>query len=192
MNGKINAARRPDVGGYGCLAGTASGARQAAYGYSRSPGTRQTVRIPPLVASAENSEADRWPLQSFLELGALPGAVPCARLHTRQVMWEWCLTEVSDSTELVVSELVTNAVQASRATGQPEPVRLWLLSDTAQVLILVWDASPLLPAPAEVSDDAESGRGLLLVETLSEQWASHSPPGEAGKYVWARIGNAGR
>jgi hypothetical protein len=88
VNGKMNAASCPDVGGHGCLAGTASGARQATYGYSRSAGTRQTVRIPPLVASVENSEADRWPLRSFLELGALPGAVPCARLHTRQVLWE--------------------------------------------------------------------------------------------------------
>jgi hypothetical protein len=32
---------------------------------------------------------DQWPLQSFLELGALPGAVPCARLHTRHLLWEW-------------------------------------------------------------------------------------------------------
>src|SRR6266536_411255 len=33
--------------------------------------------------------ADHWPLQTFLELGALPGAVPCARLHARQLLWEW-------------------------------------------------------------------------------------------------------
>jgi hypothetical protein len=30
-----------------------------------------------------------WPLQSHLELGAFDTAVPCARLHTRQVLWEW-------------------------------------------------------------------------------------------------------
>ncbi len=30
-----------------------------------------------------------WPLESFLELGALPSAVPCARYHCRQVLWEW-------------------------------------------------------------------------------------------------------
>ncbi len=35
------------------------------------------------------SMADEWPLQSFLELGALPGAVPSARLHARHLMWEW-------------------------------------------------------------------------------------------------------
>jgi hypothetical protein len=35
--------------------------------------------------------ADPWPLQSHLELGALPTAVPCARLHARQMLWEWGL-----------------------------------------------------------------------------------------------------
>jgi hypothetical protein len=35
--------------------------------------------------------AARWPLRSALDLGALPGAVPCARLHARQVVWEWGL-----------------------------------------------------------------------------------------------------
>jgi len=33
--------------------------------------------------------ADEWPLRSYLELGALPSAVPCARLHAKQVLWEW-------------------------------------------------------------------------------------------------------
>jgi hypothetical protein len=34
-------------------------------------------------------KASDWPLRSYLELAALPGAVPCARLHARQVLWEW-------------------------------------------------------------------------------------------------------
>jgi anti-sigma regulatory factor (Ser/Thr protein kinase) len=131
---------------------------------------------------------DLWPLQSFLELGALPGAVPCARLHTRQMLWEWRLTALTDSTELVVSELVTNAVQASRATGQAAPVRLWLLSDTAQILILVWDASPHPPVRADISDDTENGRGLLLVEAISDQWGCYFPADHGGKSPWDRHG----
>ena len=42
--------------------------------------------------SQGNDLTGRWPLRSFLELGALPSAVPCARLHARQVLWEWRLT----------------------------------------------------------------------------------------------------
>jgi anti-sigma regulatory factor (Ser/Thr protein kinase) len=113
----------------------------------------------------------QWPLHSFLELGALPGAVPCARLHARQLLWEWGLAALTDRTELVVSELVTNAIQASRITGQASSVWLWLLSDKAQVLVLVWDASPRSPVRADVNDDTENGRGLLLVEAVSEKWA---------------------
>ena len=111
----------------------------------------------------------QWPLHSFLEFGALPGAVPCARLHTRQLLWEWGLAAITDSTELVVSELITNAIQASRATGLAAPVRLWLLSDKAQVLVLVWDTSPHPPVQAAISDETENGRGLLLVEAISQQ-----------------------
>jgi anti-sigma regulatory factor (Ser/Thr protein kinase) len=140
----------------------------------------------------------QWPLHSFLELGALPGAVPCARLHTRQVLWEWRLTALSDSTEAVVSELVTNSVQASRATAHAAPVRLWLLADTAQILILVWDASPHPPVRADVSDETENGRGLLLVETISTQWGwyvpaghgSTSPGDQHGKVVWALVASS--
>lgn len=33
--------------------------------------------------------SDEWPLQTFLELGAFPSAVPCARLHARHMLWEW-------------------------------------------------------------------------------------------------------
>jgi hypothetical protein len=54
-----------------------------------------------------------WPLRSHLELGALPSAVPCARLHTKQVLWEWGVQALIDPAELIVSELVTTALYAS-------------------------------------------------------------------------------
>ena len=127
-----------------------------------------------------------WPLQDFLELGALPGAVPCARLHARQVIWEWGLTAMADSVEILVSELVTNAVYASRGLGLVTSVRLWLLSDAEQVLITVWDASPYAPIHADVSVEAESGRGLLLVGAISFQWGTNDSPA-GGKTVWALL-----
>ncbi len=61
--------------------------------------------------------AVQWPYRTFLELGALAGAVPSARLHVRLVLLEWGLAALSDDTELLVSELVTNGVRASRAMG---------------------------------------------------------------------------
>lgn len=123
-----------------------------------------------------------WPLRSFLELGALPSAVPCARLHARQVAWEWGLAQLGDDLELLVSELMTNAVAAARAL---EPVRLWLLSDASQITVLVWDPSPQPPERTPIDDEAESGRGLLLVEAVSRRWGWYPMRGTAGKVVWA-------
>jgi anti-sigma regulatory factor (Ser/Thr protein kinase) len=127
-----------------------------------------------------------WPLRSFLDLGALPGAVPCARLHTRQVAWEWGLAGLSYDAALIVSELVTNAVAAARAVEPVWPVRLWLLSDAARIAVLVWDANPGPPVRSEADATAESGRGLLLVETISDQWGWY--PTDVGKVVWALTG----
>jgi anti-sigma regulatory factor (Ser/Thr protein kinase) len=128
-----------------------------------------------------------WPLGSHLELGALPGAVPSARLHTRHLLWEWGLTGLADDAELVVSELTTNAVHASQPLPQFPPVRLWLLSDRKQVLILVWDANPQPPTRIDPAAAAETGRGLLLVEAITKQWGSCAPEAMGGKIVWALI-----
>jgi anti-sigma regulatory factor (Ser/Thr protein kinase) len=127
--------------------------------------------------------AVQWPYRTFLELGALTGAIPSARLHARLVLQEWGLAAVSDDIELLVSELVTNGVRASRAMGR-DAVRMWLVSDLRQVVVFVWDASPLSPARADPGADAESGRGLLLVEALSDRWGHFDYDG-GGKVVWA-------
>jgi anti-sigma regulatory factor (Ser/Thr protein kinase) len=62
---------------------------------------------------------DPWPLRSSLVLGALSSAVPCASLHVKHVLWEWGLNSLAERAELLVSELVTNAVTAAGQPGQP-------------------------------------------------------------------------
>jgi anti-sigma regulatory factor (Ser/Thr protein kinase) len=133
------------------------------------------------------SPGREWPLRDFMELGALDSSVPCARYHARQILWEWGLTSLGDSVELVVAELMTNALSASQGLEWPSPVRLWLLSDRANVLVVVWDADPRAPAPIELTDLAESGRGLVLVDAVSAQWDWYATPGAAGKVVHALI-----
>lgn len=168
------------------MCGTISSTRQTG-GHARHnirpPGTQ--VRIPPIPDPQGNDLTARWPLRNFLELGALPSAVPCARLHTRQLLWEWQLTALEDDAELLVSELVTNAIQATQADDRTASVRLWLLADQTQVVMLVWDASPLPPVPVSGSETEENGRGLLLVDTLSERWGYL--PAVGGKFVWATL-----
>ena len=132
----------------------------------------------------------KWCLCSHLDLGALPSAVPCARLHATQVLWEWGLTGLSERIELVVSELVTNAVHASRELTRYPVVRLWLLADDSRVLVLVWDANPRPPTRLHTDDEAERGRGLILVESVSDGWNWFCPEGVDGKIVWAELGPA--
>jgi len=129
--------------------------------------------------------AAQWPLRDFLQSGPLASAVPSARLHARQVVRDWGLAVLSEDVELLVSELMTNAVAAARQMGAAAPVRLWLLSDTTQVLILVWDSSPQSPSRGPSDESAESGRGLRIVEALSQHWESCPTPYLGGKVVWA-------
>ena len=132
--------------------------------------------------------ADLWPLQNCLELVPLASAVPCARQHMRQVLREWDLTDLGETGELVVSELLTNAVRATQIAEVFAPVRLWQLSDKRSVMILVWDSSPQPPQRIDTACDAENGRGLLLVEAISMRWGWHVPHSLVGKVVWAQIG----
>jgi anti-sigma regulatory factor (Ser/Thr protein kinase) len=152
---------------------------------------------PLITTSPATPSSIEWDLRTHLELGALPSAVPCARLHTRQVLWEWHLDGLADTSELVVSELVTNAVNASggltgsRRSGRwvpgTPPMRLWVSSDRRRVLIQVWDGNDRLPTPQHAGTDDESGRGLLLVESLSAEWGSYPPERSSGKLIWALI-----
>src|ERR1700676_683033 len=106
--------------------------------------------------SRKRDPADSWPLRSYLQLGALPGAVPCARLHAKLVLWEWGLDHLVETAELLVSEIVTNAVRAAvgpeagpggtqRPGGLPS-VWFWLAANRPNALIQVWDGSEETPS----------------------------------------------
>jgi anti-sigma regulatory factor (Ser/Thr protein kinase) len=126
-----------------------------------------------------------WPLRSRLELGAFPTAVPCARLHARHIALEWGLRALAEPTELLVSELATNAIRASAGLLSPV-IRLCLASDRHGIVVRVWDGNDQMPARRDTGPDSECGRGLLLVESLSTDWGSYRKAN--GKVVWAMIG----
>jgi anti-sigma regulatory factor (Ser/Thr protein kinase) len=126
-------------------------------------------------------------MASRLELGPLPSAVPRARLHTKVVLQEWDLAQVTDEAELIVSELATNALKASLPLTETQPMVLRLLADHARLIIQVWDAVPTAPDRRPHAPDAEAGRGLEIVSLLSDRWGFYRPRG-GGKTVWAAIG----
>ena len=98
---------------------------------------------------------------------------------------------------LRVSELVTNAVQASvdhdgRPRYTPDTglacIHLRFSTDGVAALVEVWDENFQLPAPTQASLDDESGRGLMLVDALAERWGWDMPSSGKGKIVWALVG----
>jgi len=132
---------------------------------------------------------DPWPLRSSLEFGALPTAPFCACLHVKHVLWEWGLNSLVESAELLVSELVTNAVNATGQPGQTVSVNLAGAGDAAWVLIEVWDADPQPPGPREPGE-AGTGDGVLLVAALSARWDWYPTQDPAGKVVWCELDSA--
>lgn len=130
--------------------------------------------------------------RTYLELGALITAPACARGHTQQLLWEWGLSRLTDSSVAVVSELVTNAAQTTVRHQLDTPIRLRLSSNGHQALIEVWDGNPQAPLLPTLDVNnlptahAEGGRGLFLVAALSERWSYYTAsPG--GKVVWAEV-----
>jgi anti-sigma regulatory factor (Ser/Thr protein kinase) len=139
-----------------------------------------------------------WPLTSDLgPLGALPTAPRLARGFIGVVLNGWGLDGLIETTELVVSELTTNVVQAVTdpdgslvydAEGKLPLLWVRLSSDRARLMIEVWDTLPsTLGAPTmrHPDQDEESGRGLELIEALSDDWSWEAVPGWHGKRVWA-------
>ncbi|MEU8519110.1 SpoIIE family protein phosphatase [Streptomyces sp. NPDC048577] len=108
-----------------------------------------------------------------------PRSVGRARELARAQLTAWDLEALVDTVELLVSELVTNALRY----GEGE-IRLRLLRDRTLVCE-VWDAGLVQPRRRRARDTDEGGRGLQLVGLLSETWGSRRTP--RGKTVWFEL-----
>src|SRR3984957_19370855 len=122
-------------------------------------------------------------------------AVAAARAEVEAAICAWCVPVDPDVAILLTSELVTNAVTHAAANASPngkaasrgraaEAVLLVIAADDAGLRVDVHDGSGDLPVlggyPADA--DAETGRGLLLVTSLSADWGFYRTPG--GKAVY--------
>ncbi|MFF4351697.1 SpoIIE family protein phosphatase [Streptomyces sp. NPDC001530] len=108
-----------------------------------------------------------------------PRSVGRAREYARTQLVAWDLEPLVDTAELLVSELVTNALRY----GEGE-IRLRLLLDRTLVCE-VWDAGLVQPRRRRARDTDEGGRGLQLVGLLSAAWGSRRTP--RGKTVWFEL-----
>jgi anti-sigma regulatory factor (Ser/Thr protein kinase) len=142
----------------------------------------------------------RPPAAGWFTLVTLPTSPFWARRYTRTFL-DTCRgisEDTARTAELLVSELVTNAV---RFAGDPARtlryserasaslIALSLRHFREHLLIEVYDTDDTPPALSRPGDDAESGRGLVLVSALSKEWSYFFPPG-GGKVVYCVIETA--
>jgi hypothetical protein len=152
-----------------------------------------------------SDQAAAWLASSVLPpLGALRTAPATARGHVRGTLAAWRLSELSDTVELVVSELAANAVNASTGPdghpahldGRIPVIRVRLFAGEAVLVAEVWDEVGGVPARKNVGAADESGRGLDLVHELTDaRWGWYHAPSGPGKCVWAEFpipGHSGR
>ncbi len=135
--------------------------------------------------------ADWWDSPSAVgcPLGRGPQSARVARRLTRNTLRDWGLASLVEDAETIVGEFVANAVTHGAALARErrpnmELLGLRLLRRTGEVTCAVLDpsvAAPVLRAPAGA---AEAGRGLQMVDALSDVWG-WSPVAGRGKAVWA-------
>ncbi|MEW2398818.1 SpoIIE family protein phosphatase [Streptomyces sp. NPDC046862] len=113
-------------------------------------------------------------------LPANPAVVARTRQYVLDKLAAWELTEMAFTVELVVSELVTNAIRH----GAP-PIQLRLIHDDSTLICEVSDCSGTAPHLRRAKTFDEGGRGLLLVAQLTQRWGSRHT-GE-GKTIWAEL-----
>jgi anti-sigma regulatory factor (Ser/Thr protein kinase) len=126
-----------------------------------------------------------------LVLGAIDTTPRTARATLRECLSQWKLAHLQDDAELILDELVVNAVTASRqATPQgeePAAITVRIAVERGELRLQAWDPDPL-PPPHDYLPGLwdESGRGLVIVKALAYQWGT-TPGTNGGKHVFATL-----
>nr|WP_246315278.1 SpoIIE family protein phosphatase [Kineococcus aurantiacus] len=133
-----------------------------------------------LVATFAGTVAGRLEASSWLPPDIR--AVATAREFLRDRLTAWSTDELLDEAELVLSELVTNALVH---TGGGAGLTLRFDGAERRLTIAVEDTSPRAPHERAMTPDALGGRGLGIVEAVADAWGVR--PGPHGKTVWAEL-----
>jgi anti-sigma regulatory factor (Ser/Thr protein kinase) len=132
-----------------------------------------------MAAMAESEPKGTSPLRST-HLPPIPESVPAARHFATDAVVDLGAAERRTETELLVSELATNAVLHAGT-----PMRVSVLCNGTSVRVEVRDDDPTLPEARNPDPLSPGGRGIMLVELLAERWGvNHN---ERGKTVWFEL-----
>ena len=157
------------------------------------PAPRQLVPDRPRVV---RMPSDWWDAPQVMALSLTPGPQPArsARRFTRSTLTRWNLDPLIEDAEVIVAEFVANALCHGGQDPEHEEQRAPARSDTriglrlfrraGEVMCAVLDPSDAAPVLKASRQDAECGRGLQLVDALSDVWG-WSPVVGRGKAVWA-------
>ena len=130
----------------------------------------------PGLSGEESLVEDTW-----LVLPSSPRSVALARRYAIEMCSSMGWSGSTDTVELLVSEVTTNATQHTGSTH----VRVRVLEHGRRLRVEVSDGSPALPVPRGARPSDESGRGLALVEELASAWGADTRPD--GKTAWFEI-----
>ena len=119
-------------------------------------------------------------LPQLIRLEPDGSSVAEARRFADECLRRWHLEDQADDVEVVVTELVTNAIRHSRG-----PVTLSIGRRLDRIIVQVQDPSPKPPEQEQAGILDDNGRGLLLVEEIASEWGS--TPTDHGKRVWAEL-----
>jgi hypothetical protein len=155
-----------------------------------------------LIADRELDMARRWtPAQerpairqpaAGCTLSSRPESVALAREFARVTLLGWGLGDLLTEAELVISELITNALRHGLSrpgpgpAGAGHPIGLRLMAQAPYLMCMVTDPSRAIPVRRGWDPDAETGRGLQVIESCCSRWGWHLLD-EGGKMVWALL-----
>jgi anti-sigma regulatory factor (Ser/Thr protein kinase) len=132
--------------------------------------------------------SDWWdaPAVAACTFGAGAQSGRAARRFTRNTLREWGLGTLADDAEAIVGEFVANAVSHAirGCVGQAPQLGLRLLRRSGEIMCAVLDPSDIAPVLRMPERTDEAGRGLQMVDALSDVWG-WSPMAGRGKAVWA-------
>nr|WP_233228271.1 ATP-binding protein [Streptomyces sp. BSE7-9] len=126
-----------------------------------------------------------------------PRGARLARLFVAHCLDSWGhphTSAVNETLTLITAELCANAVQHGRVPGRDFHIRLTTEADGGRLRVEVSDTRaerrPAVTAPPSPDPESESGRGLLLVAALADDWGVTDRRSGPGKTVWAAVGTA--
>lgn len=153
------------------------------------------------VPTAPSADAGEWsaaPRVATRTPVPVTRSIATARVFTVRTLQKWGAEGRGDDAAAVITELMTNALRHAVAEPpadsepKPWPIRLGLADPGPYVICAVADPSTELPAPRRPDWQDETGRGLLMVDSLSDRWGCCTAPEGQGKVVWAAFAATSR